>query len=111
MPGFSPAKQNDPSIRNEFNVAGYRWGHAQVPDLTETVNGSLQKTDSIKVQENYFDPNIVWKAGPGECLRGAVMGQTNSISGQFGEAVHNNLFKPNNFHHGVDLLSINIGVS
>ena len=63
------------------------------------------------MQENYFDPNIVWKAGPGACLRGAVMGETNSISAQFGEAVHNNLFKPNNFHHGVDLLSINIGVS
>ena len=24
------------------------------------------------MQENYFDPNIVWKAGPGACLRGVV---------------------------------------
>ena len=41
MPGFSPAKQSDPSIRNEFNVAGYRWGHAQIPDRTDTADGNL----------------------------------------------------------------------
>ena len=37
--------------------------------------------------------------------------KTNTVSGKYADATQNNLFKPNNFEHGVDLLSINLAVS
>ena len=51
------------------------------------------------------------KAGPGGCLRGAMAQRANMVSGSYADATQNNLFKPNNFQHGVDLLSINLAVS
>ena len=44
--GFSVPKQGDPSIRNEFGVAGYRWGHPQITDRIEAANGNLVVTRS-----------------------------------------------------------------
>ena len=37
--------------------------------------------------------------------------KTNTVSGKYADATQHNLFKPNNFEHGVDLLSINLAVS
>ena len=37
--------------------------------------------------------------------------KTNTVSGKYADSTQNNLFKPNNFEHGVDLLSINLAVS
>ena len=109
--GFTVPEQGDPSVRNEFTVAGYRWGHPQIPDLTDSADGNLKVTETIQTKENFFDPDFVYRVGPGNCLRGAMLQNTNDISVQFADAVQNNLFKPNNHHHGTDLLSINIAVS
>ena len=63
------------------------------------------------IKDNYFDPDLVHKAGPGGCLRGAMAQTPNMVSGSYADSTQNNLFKPNNFRHGVDLLSINFAVS
>ena len=54
---------------------------------------------------------MIFKNGPGAALRGAMMGPTHEVTGAYADAVQHNLFKPNNFQHGVDLLSINLAVS
>ena len=53
---------------------------------------------------------MVFQHGPGGCLRGAMTTPTNTVSGKYADSTTNNLFKPNNFRHGVDLLSINLAV-
>ena len=108
--GFTAPKQGDPSVRNEFTVAGYRWGHPQIPDLTDAADGNLKVTETVETKENFFDPDLVYKQGPGNCLRGAMLQNTNDISVQFADVLQHNLFKPKGHSHGTDLLSINIAV-
>ena len=65
-------------------------------------------------KKSFFHTNSkikVFKNGPGGCLRGAMVQKTNTVSGKYADSTQNNLFKPNNFEHGVDLLSINLAVS
>lgn len=109
--GFTPAAQDDPSIRQEFVTAAYRFGHAMLTEELQATDGSLQRNIKNPLKDNYFDPDMVFKNGPGGCLRGAMMGPTNQVSGVYSDATQNNLFKPNNFKHGVDLLAINLAVS
>jgi len=109
--GFTPPKQDDPSIRQEFVTAAYRFGHAMVPEQLMATDGGLQRNVKADLKDNYFDPDMLFKNGPGGCLRGAMMGDTNMVSGTYSDSTQNNLFKPNNFKHGVDLLAINLAVS
>ena len=73
-------------------------------------NGDLRSTQTRQTRDNYFDPDGVFQHGPGGCLRGAMLQRTNAVSGTYADATQHNLFKPNNFEHGVDLLSINLAV-
>ena len=73
-------------------------------------NGDLRSSQTRRTRDNYFDPDGVFQHGPGGCLRGAMMQRTNAVSGTYADATQHNLFKPNNFDHGVDLLSINLAV-
>jgi peroxidase len=106
-----PPSQNDPSIRNEFCVAAYRFGHAQVPNDLRTGNAALSGSgnSNMPLKDGYFDPDFYLTKGPGACLRGIISQQTNRVNGAYSDATLHNLFKPNNFAHGVDLLAINIG--
>ena len=91
-------------------TAAYRFGHAQVDDMMLFADGNLRQSGSRRTRDNYFDPDGLFEHGPGGCLRGAMIQQTNSVGGPFADATQNNLFKPNDFRHGVDLLSINLAV-
>ena len=108
---FSIAAGDDPSIRQEFVTAAYRFGHAMIPEQLTTNNGNLNGEKKRDLKDNYFDPDMVFQSGPGGCLRGAMTGATNTVSGAYADATQNHLFKPNNFKHGVDLLAINLAVS
>lgn len=108
---FAP-NQGDPSIRNEFTVAGYRWGHPQVTNEFDLfIDGDLgtsklrtegeRKGDrggfvlpELLIERNFFDPDIVYKHGPGACLRGAMMHDTGIVSSRFWPSLQHNLFKP-----------------
>ena len=107
---FKAPADNDPSIRQEFVTAAYRFGHAMVPDVLKSTDSSLSRSKNRNLKDNYFDPDMVVAEGPGACLRGAMMAPANTVSGAYADATQNNLFKPNNFKHGVDLLSINLAV-
>ena len=107
---FTVAAMDDPSIRQEFITSAYRFGHAMIPDQLITADGNLNSNSRRELKDNYFDPDMVFQMGPGACLRGAMAGNTNTVSGIYSDATQSHLFKPNNFGHGVDLLSINLAV-
>ena len=48
-PGSTAPKQSDPSVRNEFAVAGYRWGHPQIMD--EINGGTLDSRRNGREEE------------------------------------------------------------
>ena len=87
-----------------------RFGHAMVPEQLVVGNSNLQNIRRRDLKDNYFDPDMVFREGPGACLRGASIAATQTVSGVYADATQHNLFKPNNFRHGVDLLSINLAV-
>ena len=81
---FCLAPESDnPAIRQEFVTAAYRFGHAQVDETLQMANGNLNSVDSRRTRDNYFDPDAVFKNGPGGCLRGAMMQKTNTVSGTY----------------------------
>ena len=108
--GHTPPLQSDPTIRQEFATAAYRFGHAMVPEMLITSNSNLAQNEQLEMKDNYFDPDAMWTDGPGACLRGAMMGDTQEVNGHFAQSTMNNLFKPMNGAHGVDLLAINMAV-
>ena len=81
-----------------------------VPEQLVVGNSNLQNIRRRDLKDNYFDPDMVFREGPGACLRGASIAATQTVSGVYADATQHNLFKPNNFRHGVDLLSINLAV-
>ena len=107
---LAPSPDN-PAIRQEFVTAAFRYGHAQVDDKLDFRNSNLGSSETRNMKDNYFDPDGVFKHGPGGCLRGAMMQKTNTVSGTYADSTQHNLFKPADFEHGVDLLSINLAVS
>ena len=48
------------------------------------------------------------RKGPGGCLRGAMKSNQLKMDGTFDPDLQHFLFKPDNWHHGVDLFAINI---
>ena len=57
---------------------------------------------------NFFDPEWVHRKGPGGCLRGLMKSNQLKMDGTFDKDLQHFLFKPDNWHHGVDLFAINI---
>lgn len=106
--GFEPVKSDDPSVRNEFAVAGYRWGHANLKDEFRLAGTDNVMTGSVKTVHTFFDPETIYANGPGACLRGALTKSTGANSGKFWDTFQHNLFKPKNAKHGGDLLTFNI---
>jgi len=102
-----PPADTNPQIRQEFLLCGYRWGHAQVTEKVTSANSRLAIDRSRDLKDSFFDPDLVHMTGPGGCLRGAMAQRSNEVSGSYAESTQNNLFKPSNFQHGADLLSIN----
>jgi len=106
--GHSAPSADDPTIRQEFVTAAFRYGHAQIGDMLNFAGANLGSSETRRMKDNYFDPDGLFKHGPGGCLRGAMMQKTNSVSGTYADSTQHNLFKPADFEHGVDLLSINL---
>ena len=109
--------QSDPSVRNEFVVAGFRWGHPQIMDEVDAANTDLSFHSQEDVKDQFHDPNMMYKMGPGSCMRGSVQRFTGQLTNKFWDSVQLHLFKPKKsekdggLDHGSDLLSINIAVS
>ena len=70
---FKPPLQNDPSVRNEFAVAGYRWGHPTMLDQLDALDqddkGENTIAGEIKIADEFFNPEKVLEYGPGKCLK------------------------------------------
>ena len=81
--GFKPVELDDPSVRNEFAVAGYRWGHANLKDEFELRDRGLTKLGEIETVDTFFNPETLYTHGPGKCLRGAMTKETGANSGIF----------------------------
>jgi len=90
--------------------------HADDPDTDANEEGlmpgereMLEATPGLgKMKYNFFDPEWVHTKGPGGCLRGAMKSQQLKMDGTFDKDLQHMLFKPDNWHHGVDLFAINI---
>ena len=102
---------SDPSVRNEFAVAGYRWGHAQLMDEFNIADENLNFQEQIDTVDTFFNPDTVYDKGPAGCLRGAMQRFTGKVSGVFWPTFQDNLFRGAGADHGSDLLSFNIAVS
>ena len=81
--GFKPVELDDPSVRNEFAVAGYRWGHANLRDEFELRDRDLSNKEEIQTVDTFFNPDTLYTHGPGKCLRGAMTKTTGANSGIF----------------------------
>ena len=68
----------------------------------------LDGTGLGKMKYNFFDPEWVHTKGPGGCLRGSMKSSALKMDGTFDPDLQHHLFKPDNWHHGVDLFAINI---
>ena len=78
-----PPREDNPQIQQEFLVAAYRFGHAMVSEDLIAANDRLAVTNKLPLKENYFDPDLVLKAGrSGGCLRGAMAQKPNVVSGK-----------------------------
>ncbi|CAG5102891.1 Oidioi.mRNA.OKI2018_I69.chr1.g514.t1.cds [Oikopleura dioica] len=106
--GHVPPSQDDPSIRNEFAAAAYRFGHSMVPDNFKSANTDMSQKRSAKLENNFFDPDLLFRDGAGACLRGMASMEAAKVGGHYAEATNHKLFKPNTLSHGVDLLAINL---
>lgn len=130
-----PPHETEPSIRNEFATAGYRM-HGQVSALMKAFTETWKAIEHARADQihsgkneglldgekkilsdnpgsslmkyNFFDPEWVHRKGPGGCLRGAMKSAQLKMDGTFAKDLQHFLFKPSNWHHGVDLFAINI---
>ena len=48
---FTRAEEDDPSIRQEFLVAGYRYGHAQIPEQLLATDSTLSRNQRLDLKE------------------------------------------------------------
>nr|CCG47854.1 oikosin 21b [Oikopleura dioica] len=106
--GHVPPSQDNPSIRNEFAAAAYRFGHSMVPDDFKSANTDMSQKRSAKLENNFFDPDLLFRDGAGACLRGMASMEAANVGGHYADATNHKLFKPNTLNHGVDLLAINL---
>ena len=61
---FRPSSK-EPSIRNEFGAALFRWGHAMQPNLLQSRNKFFEPTENRLLRENWFDPQMLARQSPG----------------------------------------------
>lgn len=106
--GHVPPAQDDPSIRNEFGAAAYRFGHTMIPDVMSAFNTNNTPARSINLADNFFDPDLIFREGTGACLRGMANMEPTKVGGNSADTIINRLFKPKGMAHGLDLIAINL---
>merc|ERR1712130_75284 len=100
--------RDQPVIFNEFAAAAFRYGHSAQPEDLISKDSKFKKLTQTRLGDNFFDPDQVFTDGPGAMCRGAMTQNGIKPGPGFVDDTLHNFFKPNNFHHGVDLFSINI---
>lgn len=102
--GF-PSK-TDPSIRNEFGAALFRWGHSMQRSEIFAINEMGTRIKTAFLRDNFFDPQILSEASgvtPGQLIRAAAREQPMKMSSKWIEDTVHMFFKPNFAAHGIDL--------
>lgn len=102
----------DPSIRNEFSTAAYRFGHTMIPSTLLRLNkkGKTIKAGNISLGESFFNPALLERGtgtGLEPILRGLVKQKAESIDIHLVDEIRNLLFGPPGAG-GLDLASLNI---
>ena len=95
----------DPGIAVEFSGAAFRLGHTLISEQIVTVDSN--GTDSISLQDAFFNPDIVSQNGADNILLGLGYQQSNDLDHRIIDGVRNNLFGPPG-NGGQDLVAINI---
>lgn len=93
----------NPGIANEFSTAGYRLGHSMVTNTLQ-----VGDSDSISLQEAFFNPSWVKTNGIESLIQGACNQQMHEINNEIVDELRNNLFGPPTAEHLLDLASLNI---
>lgn len=110
--GF-PSKR-DPSIRNEFGAALFRWGHSMQRSELFARNEMGVRFKTNFLRDNYFDPHVLSESQgitPGDLIRSAVHEEPMKASTKWIDDVVHHFFKPDFAKHGIDLQSSEFVVS
>lgn len=59
----------DPSIRNAFGVAAFRYGHSQIVPEQSELDSDFKMMHMHMLQDNFFDPSM-WQENCGEGSQG-----------------------------------------
>ena len=102
----------DPSIRNSFATAAYRFGHSMIQGLVEMVNEKTRTSeDSYNLQDSFFNTTQYFAysgAGAEKILAGLMEQQSQTTDRFVIEDVTNHLFKEESAAFGSDLVARNI---
>ena len=104
---FRPSSK-EPSIRNEFGAALFRWGHAMQPNLLQSRNKFFQPTENRLLRENWFDPQMLARQSPARMLRGGMMVPGVEVGPKWVDDTVHFFFKPDGAKSGIDLMAVNI---
>jgi len=104
---FRPSSK-EPSIRNEFGAALFRWGHAMQPNLLQSRNKFFEPTENRLLRENWFDPQMLARQSPARMLRGGMMVPGVEVGPKWIDDTVHFFFKPIGAKSGIDLMAVNI---
>ena len=103
-----PPPVDEPSIRNEFGAALFRFGHSTQVNLISSRNKFFQSTENRLMRANWFDPQFLNRQSPAALARGAMMLPAANMSPKWVDDTVHFFFQPHGFKSGVDLMAINI---
>jgi peroxidase len=98
----------EPSIRNEFAAALFRWGHSMQPNLIQSRNKFFQPTENRLMRANWFDPQMLARQSPARMIRGGMMVPGVDPGPKWIDDTVHFFFQPAGAKSGIDLMSINI---
>ena len=103
-----PPPVDEPSIRNEFGAALFRFGHSTQANLLTARNKDFQAVENRFMRSNWFDPQMLDRNSPAALVRGGMMIPAANMSPKWVDDTVHFFFQPFGFKSGVDLMAINI---
>jgi len=99
----------DPSIRNEFATAGYRFGHSLLSATLRRIDrhGETIEAGDLPLARAFFNPALIEAHGIDPLLRGLAVQRCQELDAKLVDAVRNLLFGPPGAG-GFDLAALNI---
>ncbi|CAL4125935.1 unnamed protein product, partial [Meganyctiphanes norvegica] len=99
----------NPTLRNVFSTAAFRFGHSLVPDFIKVAN----KQDSLPLEGNFFNINVIQSNGSdtSDMLKGVAQCPSEAFDGVVANTLTDKLFAEVNSmgkFFGLDLVSLNI---